>query len=204
MRHTSTRTLAFPCPDVFVVLGVPKVLRRNYLIWEEGQVPTVVIEVTSASSRVEDLGSKKGLYEQLGVREYFLFDPLGDYLKPQLQGFRLTPDGYMRVLGTELASEVLGLRLVTESDGLRLYDIRTGAKLEKYEETMERLRRERERAQLEQARADEESRRAEVERMRADEEARRAEEQRLRADHAEAEIVRLRAELARLRSELGR
>ncbi len=163
-------------PDVMVVRGVAKRLRKSYKLWEEQRGPELVVEISSRSTRLEDIGKKRALYEMLGVQEYFLFDPLGDYLKPQLQGFRLTPDGYMREFGMELTSEVLGLRLVTESDGLRLYDIRTGAKLEKYEETMERLRRQRERA---------------------DEEARRA-------DRAEAEIERLRTELARLRTETGR
>src|SRR5579862_377751 len=33
-------------PDVFFVRGVPNHLRENYLIWEEGKAPQVVIELT--------------------------------------------------------------------------------------------------------------------------------------------------------------
>src|SRR5262245_49441202 len=40
-------------PDVFVVWGVPKHDRLNYKIWEEGQAPQLVIEITSKSTRKE-------------------------------------------------------------------------------------------------------------------------------------------------------
>jgi len=69
-------------PDVFVVFGVPKGQRRVYKVWEEGKGPDVVFEITSCSTRREDLGEKKLIYADLGVKEYFLFDPLGEYLQP--------------------------------------------------------------------------------------------------------------------------
>ena len=76
-------------PDVFVVKGVAKHERRTYKLWEEDQPPTVVFEITSRGTRLEDLGTKRALYAMLGVQEYFLYDPLGEYLRPPLQGFRL-------------------------------------------------------------------------------------------------------------------
>ena len=45
-------------PDVFVVKGIPKHNRPNYLLWEEGKGPGVVIEVTSSTTRREDLETK--------------------------------------------------------------------------------------------------------------------------------------------------
>ena len=48
--------------------------RRIYKLWEEGRAPQVIFEVTSRSTRREDLRSKHDLYERLGVSEYFLFD----------------------------------------------------------------------------------------------------------------------------------
>ena len=42
-------------PDVFVVIGVAKKKREYYLTWEEGKNPTVVIEITSSSTRQEDI-----------------------------------------------------------------------------------------------------------------------------------------------------
>ena len=71
-------------PDVFFVRGVPSGLRKTFKLWEEGVPPCFIIEVTSGSTRDEDVRKKKVLYEQLGVEEYFLHDPEGDYLSPQL------------------------------------------------------------------------------------------------------------------------
>ena len=42
-------------PDVFFVRGVPNVQRLNYLVWEEGKGPDVIIEVTSRTTRDEDV-----------------------------------------------------------------------------------------------------------------------------------------------------
>ena len=102
-------------PDVFVVLGVPKLpLRKNYLCWVEGKGPDVIIEVTSKSTRREDQKKKLDLYRDvLKVPEYFLFDPTEDYLKPPLQGYRLEAGRYAPITAVEgrLPSVVLGLHL---------------------------------------------------------------------------------------------
>lgn len=52
----------------------------------------MVIEVSSRKTRREDLGPKKGTYEMMGVQEYYLFDPLGEYLETPLVGYRLTEE----------------------------------------------------------------------------------------------------------------
>lgn len=116
-------------PDVFVVFGVPDQLRRIYKLWEEKKAPDIVFELTSRKTYQEDLSKKRLLYEELGVREYFLFDPLREYLRPPLQGFRLVDDYYVPVIPEQLDngewqtnSEVLGLVLQTEGPNLRLYD----------------------------------------------------------------------------------
>jgi len=75
-------------PDVMVALGVAQRERRRYLLWEE-KPPSLVIEVTSLETRHRDQVFKKPLYQRIGVKEYVLFDPLGEYLRPSLQGFRL-------------------------------------------------------------------------------------------------------------------
>src|SRR5262249_34883048 len=112
-------------PDVFVVKGVPKRDRPNYLLWEEGKGPQVVIELTSSSTRHVDVERKFRLYRDvLKVKEYFLFDPLGDYLKPSLQGYRLRGGEYrpIRAVEDELPSRVLGVLLARHGKELRLYD----------------------------------------------------------------------------------
>jgi Uma2 family endonuclease len=115
-------------PDVFVVKGVPKGLRRTYKLWEEKQPPVVVFEISSRSTRIEDKGNKRVLYAMLGVREYFLFDPLSEYLAPPLQGFRLLGEEYIAIDQAgdgSLISQELGLRLFQEDSFLRLIDIAT-------------------------------------------------------------------------------
>ena len=84
-------------PDTFVVWGVPKRQRRIYQIWKEGKGPDFVVEVTSRSTRWEDIGTKRGIYAALGVREYVLFDPLAEYLPRPLQGYRLVEGEYVPI-----------------------------------------------------------------------------------------------------------
>jgi Uma2 family endonuclease len=116
-------------PDVFVVKGVEKKLRRYYQIWKEGKPPDIVIEVTSDSTRWEDMDTKRKLYQRLGVKEYYLYDPTGDYLKDRFLGYRLV--GHRYVPGRlqpgqdRVHSDVLGLDLVLEGERLRLYDPRS-------------------------------------------------------------------------------
>ncbi len=125
-------------PDVMVVLGVKPGERDNYLLWEEGKAPDLVIEVTSKSTRSEDLGSKKGLYAWMGVREYAIFDPLREYLEPQLKLYRLHGEDYLPVAGAlHLETVALEFRLV---DGrLRLHDHNSGQLLPTREEAVSRL-----------------------------------------------------------------
>jgi Uma2 family endonuclease len=118
-------------PDVFVVKGVARHQRPNYLLWEEKRSPQVVIELTSSSTHDEDLAGKFELYrDTLKVREYFLFDPLGDYLDPPLQGYRLRRGVYQHIRATaqgRLPSQVLGLHLEGVGEDLRLFNPATGA-----------------------------------------------------------------------------
>ena len=73
-------------PDVFVAVGVEDKDRRTYLLWREAKGPDFVLEVTSKSTRRNDQVTKRALYEWMGVSEYVLYDPLGEYLNPPLQG----------------------------------------------------------------------------------------------------------------------
>lgn len=151
-------------PDVFVVFGVPKRDRRVYKVWEEGKGPDVVIELTSLSTSRQDRGPKKGTYEMLGVREYFIFDPLGEYLDPPLVRYRLEDGVYWPKVGERLDSAILGLEFRLEGNLLRLYDPKTGEKLLTPLEAQEKARREAERRR--QAEAEVERLRAELARLR--------------------------------------
>lgn len=126
-------------PDIFVARGVrdAKAKRRTYLLWEEGVPPSVVFEITSRKTRREDTGKKRDLYRQLGVREYFLFDPLGDYLHPPLQGFSLVGSDYEPMApaaNDSLQSEVLGLEVHRHGQNIRLWDPQAQRRLSSYDE----------------------------------------------------------------------
>ncbi len=64
-------------PDVMVVHGVPSRRRGSCRVWEEGKAPDFVLEVLSDSTNAKDESDKRKEYAAMGVREYFLYDPLG-------------------------------------------------------------------------------------------------------------------------------
>jgi len=113
-------------PDVYVVFGVSREQRDCYMAWKEGgKLPSVVIEITSRTTRGEDTNKKMRLYEQaLHVPEYFRFDPRGDYLRPRLQGSELVNGEYvpMPMMVDRIHSKMLGLDLVVDGDRMRFYD----------------------------------------------------------------------------------
>jgi Uma2 family endonuclease len=163
-------------PDVFVVKDLAPGDRRVYKLWVERKAPHLVIEVTSRKTKKKDTETKPPLYAQLGVKEYFLFDPTQDYLDPPLEGYRLVGAEYEQLVPDAegcLVSQQLGLRLQVEQRHLTFYRLDTGERLLTAEE----------------------ARRAEAKARRAERKARRAAEERWRA--AEAEVERLREELRR-------
>jgi Uma2 family endonuclease len=119
-------------PDVLVTKGLEMKLRKNYLLWQEGFPPNIVIEITSATTRDEDIEDKFEIYrDEIRVAEYFLFDPFNEYLVPQLQGWRLLNGAYHPVEAVDgrFFSEQLGLQLQSEGAFLRLYDPQTNKRL---------------------------------------------------------------------------
>ena len=116
-------------PDVFAVRGVARRDRDYYLVWQEGKAPQFIVEMTSRSTRREDMVGKFRLYQDvLKVSEYFLFDPRAEYLDPPLQGYRLHRGRYgsIRPVKGRLPSKVIGLHLEANGPELRLYDLATG------------------------------------------------------------------------------
>lgn len=154
-------------PDVMVILDVAPGGRDNYKVWEEGQVPSVILEMTSASTQEHDKGYKKTLYEQLQVSEYWLFDPKGEWVEGQLRGYRLVGEVYEPI--TDSRSEPLKLRLQVEGLLLGFYREDTGEKLLIPTELATELRRTAELLEQERQRAERAEQRAErlAERLRA-------------------------------------
>jgi Uma2 family endonuclease len=145
-------------PDAFVVRGVPKGRRKVYKLWQEGKGPCLAVEVTSDSTRDEDLETKKDVYERLGVEEYILFDPQGDYLDPTLQAHRLVAGRYQPLLPERdgsILSRTTGILFRPMGERLQLVDAASGTvylrdeeereENRKLKKELERLRRELER-----------------------------------------------------------
>jgi Uma2 family endonuclease len=117
-------------PDVMIVPGVPaQPPRRSFRSWQEGgAVPAAIFEITSWKTWRADMTVKYELYHDLGVREYFVFDPDARYVQPPLQGFRLRGGRYGKIRpgrDGDLSSQ-LGFRVRVEGKVLRLLVGRTG------------------------------------------------------------------------------
>lgn len=87
-------------PDIMVILGVrERHTRHNWTtfdVGDEGVRPALIVEVTSWSTRPNDLGIKRSHYEAAGVPLYIIVDGLDDQGHDSLRllGYALTPSGY--------------------------------------------------------------------------------------------------------------
>ena len=131
-------------PDLFVVFGMSPSDRLSYKVWQEGgRVPDFVLEITSKGTVRKDRDENPLIYRALGVKEYFQYDPSGDYLKPMsLQGVRLEQGNYVEIASSilpdgilSLHSEVLGLDLHLYPDKrFRFFDPKSNQILRSYAE----------------------------------------------------------------------
>ncbi|MEG4199306.1 Uma2 family endonuclease [Microcoleus sp. Pol12A5] len=100
-----------------------------------------MLEITSETTQTKDQETKQEIYRALGVREYFQYDPSGDYLNPIVQGVRLINNQYEPIVANNIAfdtlwlfSEVLGLELHLISGELRFRVPETGEFLKTHKE----------------------------------------------------------------------
>ena len=221
-------------PDVLVALGLGTHYRSSYLVWEEGKPPDWVLEVASPSTKRKDLDHMRCKYAEMGVPEYWLFDPKGDVYPPgtpQLQGLRLVDCEY-RPLKSRLVdgrrmirSEVLGLDVRVDGKLLRFRDVATGrdiqhrgeveadkerAQAQTRQEVAQRKAAE-VRAQRQSARAEQESAQRKAAEIRAEQEAAQRKTAEVRAEQesairsaAEARIAAAEARIAQLEAALRR
>ena len=146
-------------PDVFVAFGVEDRVRMNYKVWEEGKAPDFVLEVASKSTWRGDLGPKRNIYARLGVKEYWMYDPTGEYFSPVLQGLRLAGNAYVRQLAVAspdgalaLSSDTLELELRAQGGEMRFRDPATGQVLLSHQEEVAARRDAESRAEAAEAR----------------------------------------------------
>ncbi len=150
-------------PDVFLVLNVEDRERKSWVSWHEGmRFPDVIIELLSNSTRGQDQGEKKRIYEErFRTAEYYLYDPFSqEFTGYYLHGLRyveMEPDAeekrYSEAAGLFLAVHEGWLRWMTE-DG------------EVVPTPMELAQRERQRAEQERQRAEQAEQQLEAYRQR--------------------------------------
>jgi Uma2 family endonuclease len=122
----------FVVPDAMVVKDCDPGRRRVFKIWEEDRTPCAVFETTSRSTKREDEVFKTQLYQQLGIGEYFFYDPTAEYLRPPLQGHRLTDGRYQPIepdANGRLHSRELDLLFFLDSGDLVMVDATTGERV---------------------------------------------------------------------------
>lgn len=132
----------FVAPDLMICLGKTSEPSKGvYKLWEEDHVPQVVFEIASESTWREDLSRKYALYQQLGVKEYYIFDVEYKCLKQPLLAFNLIDGEFAEaeVKDGRVFSKALGLELTDTGETLRLFNPQTGEFLMTMEEMAQRL-----------------------------------------------------------------
>ncbi len=146
-------------PDFYAAFGVDALAierRKLYLPWEVGKPPDFVLEVGSESTARQDITTKREIYAQIGVPEYWRFDRSGgQFYGHALAGDRLVDGAYQPI---ELTNEpdgilkgyspILRLDLCWRDEMLAFYNRETGdylrnlsqaeARIEQLEEKLRR------------------------------------------------------------------
>ena len=148
-------------PDCYVAFDVPAgaiFAQNGYLTWQVGKPPDFALEIASKSTARRDITDKRELYERIGVKEYWRFDPSGgDYYGTSLAADRLL-DGAYEPIETSVSADgmvsahsaLLGLSLCVQEgmhpiarevrmNRLLFYDPDTGAYLQNLEEMQSEL-----------------------------------------------------------------
>ena len=209
-------------PDLLVALERPDYARVIYLLSDEGTAPDFVLEVLSETTHVRDTGEKRRWYRGIGVREYVVADPEGQYAgERRLQRWRLAEEGQesdappdVGLEGEVIASAVLPYGLLVREGWVRLVDRQTGEELPLLREQLAQGRLEaalRREAQAEAREALEQQLIAQAQRQEAEAQAHEELERRLTAEarqqaaeaQARAELERRQAAEARMAAEVA-
>ena len=136
-------------PDLMVAFDVrePDIIASNgYAIDRVGKPPDFVLEVASPNTARRDYTEKRVDYQNLGVTEYWRFDPTGGRGHDAALAGDTLVDGLYRPIEVERPDEsryrgyspVLGLYLCWEDGLLRFYDPERGRYLPTYHEQLAR------------------------------------------------------------------
>jgi Uma2 family endonuclease len=190
-------------PDGFLSLGVERVydeeLRPSYVLWDELIVPSLAIEIVSATYR-QEYTTKLDRYAELGILYYVIYNSQRRR-KPRLEIYKLVNGSYQLQTSNPIWMPEIGLGIGYERgdyggltrEWLYWYDKNN----QRYPTPTEWLRLEQQRTQLEIAKTREaqaESQRAQAESQRAQAESQRAQAESQRAqERADKLAAKLRA-----------
>lgn len=130
-------------PDLALIKGVRSNRDRDirtFNVEAEGVLPSLIIEVTSESTRFNDLVTKVAHYHKAGVPQYVIVDAQegeGDGRVLRLIDYRYTPERYVEAPPDEQGRvELLGLGLLlgVREGRVVLYDAKTGEEQGDYDE----------------------------------------------------------------------
>jgi Uma2 family endonuclease len=185
-------------PDIAVVRNVRDrdADRGTFVVALEGTRPSLIIEITSPSTRETDRVKKVKDYALVGVEEYIYIDHTTRRGKEiwEIAGFRLDGDRYLPMLPDEDGAyfcETVGLRIGLEDGRVWLEDANTGEELLTAQQVSAARDAEVARANAEAARAAAEAERANAEAARANAEAEARKAAEARAAELEAIIAAL-------------
>ena len=98
-------------PDIAVIKGIEVPDPNSWRVGKTGPAPQVVFEIASKETWLKDLEEKPAVYAQMGVKEYFAYDPNKRPLRPTLTGGR-------RLFGWQVDAERRSMReLPVRADG---------------------------------------------------------------------------------------
>lgn len=119
-------------PDISIIYNVdePERYRSVFKVADEGTQPSLVIEVTSPSTRHVDFGDKFQAYERVGVPYYIIVDSrvnrrTKELVERRVIGYELTPNGYVAMTPNEYGwiwMEPAGLWIGLDGTELQCYD----------------------------------------------------------------------------------
>ena len=150
--YQTANRMEYPlAPDIAVLKQVDFQHLRSWKVGQTGLAPQVVFEIASEETWKKDLDEKPLRYAQMGVQEYFAYDPNEPPLRRRtgrrLYGWHLSPGTgkpQMQALpvGSQgrLWSPHLDSFLVPDGELLRLYDRQGHLRLTQAEVLAEKLR----------------------------------------------------------------
>lgn len=180
-------------PDIAVIKGIAHRPIRSWRVGKSGPAPQIVFEIASEETWKKDLREKPAKYAEMGVQEYFAYDP-NEFPLPasknrRLFGWQLDTSGRsMREMQPRsdgsLWSPILESWLVPDRTILRLYDRTNHMRLTHAEFADQRAEIADQRADFAMQQAEEEARRVQAEAQRADAAVQQAEAEAMRAKAA--------------------